>query len=435
MPDIGLYPPVTMRIPYEVLSEIFLIFLEDLQRPSPCSVSNCIHRTITPTTTPLLRVGAVSVAWRRVAWTTPRLWTSVSFAIKDESTKTHATLLQLVKEWIHRAGRVLPLSINAICYTNSETSLEPFLNLLKEHRHRWQKLDFECDHPSILERLLRNNNNTCPSHLNQFRCITTHPSQAEEHAGDVVLDLTADSPREIHSSVPLSCIQTRWQFLRRLCITARLPIDHLMRVLYDAPALTRCTVCLDFIEDIYGEVPPLVHNQLESLDLGFIPYPEDDGSEQTVILEELLSRLSLPSLTTLCITFDEDLNVNFDAAYADMLVSFLSQSRCLLKTFEQCGVIFLDEEAEDQLLAVLMNIASLERLRITTDYRDLSTSFTDHFLGCLSVQHGNPDLLPNLKYFTYNGPLGFSEEVLAQISYDGTAILSNSLHGNTQRPR
>jgi len=417
-PDLRTHRPAIDRVPYEVLSEIFLFYLNNPQETPHFWPYTLAARPAAPTT-PLL-LGAVNITWRNVAWTTPRLWTTVSFKI-IKITKNLEILFGLVEEWIQRAGVVLPLSINVTCH-DSHRSL-PFINLLKEHRHRWQKMDCRCDDPYVFELLLRNDPDTYLSNLKVVH-FTVHHS---EHLTEAVeLDLTADSPEEIYGFVPLSWIKTQWQALKSIGLSTRLPVDQLMHVLRDAPALTFCSANLDFIKEINIEVHPIVHYQLDDIRLRFYTYPEDDGVEQTIILEELLSKLSSPSLTKLIVNFDEELNINFDAAYADTLMNFLARSRCSLKTLEQHGVIFSNEDEEDQLLAVLMATPALEHLTIATDVRDSDKGFSDHFLECLSVQKGDPNLLPKLKYFTYYGPLGFSEEALAMISCEvDTAPLGN----------
>jgi len=420
-PDLGLHRPAIKRVPYEVLSEIFVFYVESPQQPPNVCTYTLTVKPVAPST--LLFLGAVCVPWRNVAWTTPRLWTTVAFKISGINNNL-MTLLDLVKQWLQRAGRELPLFIKVIC-RDSHRSL-PFIKLLKEYRHRWQKMDFRCDAPYVLELLLRKDTDTYTSNLKVVH-FTGHLT--EDHAGPVALDLTADSPEEIYGFVPLSWIKTQWHALRSICLMNPLPVDHLLHVLSDAPALTYCNVNLDFIEEINVEVRPLVHNKLRDLRLRLHIDPEDDGSEQTVILEELLSNLASPSLTKLSVTFDEELNVNFDATYADTLMDFLARSKCSLKTFKQHGVIFSSEHEENQLLAVLITTPTLEHLKITTDIRESDKSISNHFLERLSVQTGDPDLLPNLKHFTYHGPLGFSEEALAKITCDDMA--STSTDGST----
>ncbi|KAF8895846.1 hypothetical protein CPB84DRAFT_1242576 [Gymnopilus junonius] len=85
-------------------------------------------------------IGRVCKAWRRVAWSTPRLWCSVAIRFSEKRYGTQSVLLE---EWIKRSGSC-PLEITLV-QSYSDRTWEPpvdsTLQYLLTTCHRWTKLD------------------------------------------------------------------------------------------------------------------------------------------------------------------------------------------------------------------------------------------------------------------------------------------------------
>lgn len=102
---------------------------------------------------PLL-LGRVCNHWRQIAYSTPRLWTSIHIVTPsarpyDPAFPTDNTwILTAVSKWLARSG-VLPLSISIISSTYSldpfvpiNGHIRPFLNLLSSFASRWRSVSF-----------------------------------------------------------------------------------------------------------------------------------------------------------------------------------------------------------------------------------------------------------------------------------------------------
>jgi len=194
------------------------------------------------------------------------------------------------------------------------------------------------------------------------------------------LDMVAHSPNTIQwgGIRGPSSLKTKWDSLESLWMRGgiRFPMDYLIRILYEAPRLrvVDCSVRLDSIHDNDITKRPFIHDCLELLQISSM-YCEDDSNEQVFILEDLFSYIALPSLKSLAITFD--LDINFDNHYGEILVSFLFRSACSLKNFKQYGVKFADEGEEDQLIRVLAMTSSLEYLEIGMNSQDANESISE----------------------------------------------------------
>ncbi|KAJ7168659.1 hypothetical protein C8R46DRAFT_1092268 [Mycena filopes] len=123
---LALLSPVR-RLPDDILREIFVSSL-----PST-------HNAIMADREAPLLLCHVSSGWRSIAFTTPRLWSSLHVVIRDEG----ETTLSLAQEWLARAG-VLPLSLS-IAFSRSLEEMPadyPLLSLFLGASKRWKSIKF-----------------------------------------------------------------------------------------------------------------------------------------------------------------------------------------------------------------------------------------------------------------------------------------------------
>ncbi|KAF4616146.1 hypothetical protein D9613_011440 [Agrocybe pediades] len=81
-----------------------------------------------------LKIGAVCALWRRVAWSTPYLWTTISIAFFRTSEPEY---VQLLREWLNRSG-TLPIDITVYTGVASSTApAQPLIQMLAASCKRW----------------------------------------------------------------------------------------------------------------------------------------------------------------------------------------------------------------------------------------------------------------------------------------------------------
>ncbi|KAJ7168662.1 hypothetical protein C8R46DRAFT_1350259 [Mycena filopes] len=123
---LALLSPVR-RLPDDILREIFVSSL-----PST-------HNAIMAEREAPLLICHVCSGWRSIAFTTPRLWSSLHVVIRDKADTT----LILAKEWLTRAG-VLPLSLSIGCSRSLDKIPDdyPLLSLFLSVSKRWKSIQF-----------------------------------------------------------------------------------------------------------------------------------------------------------------------------------------------------------------------------------------------------------------------------------------------------
>ena len=126
------FAPV-LRLPPEVTAKIF----EDcIPQIFWCTEDPTLHSKIMPNASIPLVIGKVCRAWRHQAWSTPKLWSSISLLL-DRRTPVDCELL---KEWILRSGRS-PLSIHLRLdrtMTTARNVIQCILSMVAECCERWR---------------------------------------------------------------------------------------------------------------------------------------------------------------------------------------------------------------------------------------------------------------------------------------------------------
>jgi len=122
---------IMQKIPPEVLSNIFQFFVSSDSDSEQCKPHS-----------PLI-LGAICGRWRTIAWSTPRLWDSISI---NFNTSSLGDKLQLAREWLSRSGQ-LPLSISITAGIGRDVPplpvplLSAMIDVINGYAHRWRVLD------------------------------------------------------------------------------------------------------------------------------------------------------------------------------------------------------------------------------------------------------------------------------------------------------
>ncbi|KDR86022.1 hypothetical protein GALMADRAFT_398637 [Galerina marginata CBS 339.88] len=215
------------RFPVEISSRIFSLTINH---------PDTIHaRTKKQTKGPLF-LGAVSRAWRAIAWTTPQLWAFIHVKI---SPKTMAMKTELANEWLARSGQ-LPLTI-VVSWMKKQTSgasvsIDPLIDTINSYANRWRSLEVKLPF-TPLSRLFSN-----PVHQNQLEvlkisCLPQRPAPTDT---PIFANVNLHPQRVQLVYLPLDSINLRWDKMTHLDVDEPF-IDQCLEILSHAPHLQYCT--------------------------------------------------------------------------------------------------------------------------------------------------------------------------------------------------
>lgn len=138
-----LLSPARKLLP-EILQEIFFHCLP------------VAHNAVLDSREAPLLLGRICSQWRRIAYSTPRLWTSIHiFAHPISPTYPSTSSREIARKeaissWLSRSG-ILPLSISMYCNGITASSMtgepinseiQPYLDVVISHAHRWRAIHF-----------------------------------------------------------------------------------------------------------------------------------------------------------------------------------------------------------------------------------------------------------------------------------------------------
>jgi hypothetical protein len=215
------------RCPPELLSEIFLYCLPNSRERKPRRVDNA----------PLL-LGQICSHWRRVAISTARLWTSMSFG---DLLRVLTSEANLAKVWLARAGQY-PLSINLRMVKETAFVFRPAIDLLLPTCERWQHLDMVLPISALVHF------DTIKGRLPQLQSLSLRQLPLEEPFYSRTRDVFEVAP-QLHSlcidHTSARLLSFPWHQLTTLCLRSFL-FDECRGVLPKCPNLKRCEIHFDF---------------------------------------------------------------------------------------------------------------------------------------------------------------------------------------------
>ncbi|KAJ3570921.1 hypothetical protein NP233_g4091 [Leucocoprinus birnbaumii] len=424
------------RLPVDIVEEIFYHCLP------------VAHNAVTSVHEPPLVLGRVCKTWRQVAYSTPRLWTSIHIVaiLSGRSTYLEERDAELggISAWISRSG-ALPLSISIFHDDplpqwpgqSLEYQIQPYLDTLYSQLHRWKSIYFTFRDINWTDILSRIHSEDVPL-LEELQIIDNIASMGWTVSSEDVDIISAFSrqdgvlcaPRLRSLSLPHYIAHTlskdmRWERITSLDITYHhIPfLGDFGRIAIQCSNLTHLTIAFTPVWSTFqgsdpwpssfiGETDPLSPPLLIPLPslqyLSILARPaNDDGVYQT------LTALSTPALRHL--TWQRPSVDPLDPPVESRMVeSFEVFVARLVNPLEELHLI-LDFVCETTLIDILSLVPSLKRLSLAGEpphippYSPLyvSSSQLSRFFGDHFLQEFTPGTLPGRDEDVMNiGPEG-----------------------------
>ncbi|KAF8912222.1 hypothetical protein CPB84DRAFT_763882 [Gymnopilus junonius] len=245
-------------------------------------------------------LGAVCQGWRRIAWSTPKLWTTVSICFHSPKFANH---VDLIKEWISRSG-ALPLSFHIYVteVKNTDVSVEyadgpyfgPYmanedaLQTVQQLSDRWQELDVRLPGACLSDLAVKDG--TAPA----FNSLILESTDGEANSAEFPMNL---SPTHItFRSVSIRFIEITWSNVTDAFISET-NLKECYDLLTVASQLTSCTfVTIHDVADYLMPADPVVHSELQELKVEKLMLERDPSS--------FFGCFTLPSLQILSISMN-----------------------------------------------------------------------------------------------------------------------------------
>jgi hypothetical protein len=356
------FPPI-LRLPHELSAQIFTTAFPENSRNT--------WRSATP-----LVLGKVCSTWRRIAWSTPRLWNTISLR-RPQYSSVH---IELLGEWLERSGQCLlyihityPGFHNGLTQVKT-TPLWQIVHLLSSFSKRWGKLDLDFSDFILFEKFCSISGPHDLPLLSSLsiklgRTMDPHHFIQPFRQAPELLSLRLSGAASLKSLIlPIHRLTRVW--------LGYTPLDECLDLLRDNPQLVHCT--FDCIER-GSNTQNLSHvstNQLESLDL----YLGDRRAAS-----DLFDYLTIPSLNELAI------HTYVFQFRTSSFISFIERSGCVLQRLSLSSATISEKEFVDcmRVIPSLVEL-DLQYMTVTSGQRAEGTS------RALNVDISG-DLLPNLR--------------------------------------
>ena len=344
------HDPFIQRLPLELASQVFTFCIPPQAPDSDPHYVSLLWNNSECRIKPFnIVLGAICRAWRQVAWSTPKLWSTLPIALNRSENKDY---MDLVLEWLGRSAQI-PLDIFVVYnhvaaekpMTLAEDLWKPLIDIANGCSSRWRT--FNINAPGfVFAHITGDGRGTCIlESLHIFEC---HQYQRSSYRFS--LKNAIPKPRHLASdAMALRSIDIDWSNLSTIDIGG-LHVNEILALLRWVPRLTRCTLsCLQYGEDDHLSPPtPTHHHTLEILDIQIL--------DESQTAEQFLNLLILPSLIYLL----------YDSGYNSLenVAAFLDRSACKLTTLYDLNGSFQD------LLTLAPRLQELERLEYPGDIGD-----------------------------------------------------------------
>ena len=374
------HSPIVRQLPPDVTSTIFEFCLSDFADSQFLAFENLFSP---------LYLGAICSYWRDIAWSTPRLWSSL--VVRDPSKHDPDMVAGIAREWLGRSGR-LPLSIR-ILSTFYNKSVSSLIDIVNQYSTRWSELDLYI--PDGYYQRFHASDNHAVIHAPALKSIRIHrPTHASARNLNFQLVSCPRLERASLTHFPMDGSNIQLDNLTHLTLHSMSLIDT-FRILRKTPRLVFFQVsgfCSLYRDQRIG--PPVL-SSLRSLQLLIMNYAED-----------FLDNLVAPHL--------EELNLpRYYIPRIEVITSFLERSTCSLRSYSMIFSVF--PQYFDGFMNILQSMPSLTKLSllsITT--LEIPSPEEYHprnifqlvskvlFSQSTSLKQG---FLPNLKILEYTGKL------------------------------
>jgi hypothetical protein len=336
-----------------------------------------------------LRLGSICQDWRRIIWSTPLLWSSLSMHVSRDTDSTKCSLLM---QWLERA-ETAPLHIKVTAGNDCDEALYDVFEVLVSRAAFWGSID--CVVPSPVHELLENctfpllTSVTLRPASSTLTAFFTEPPKMFDAAPSLVdLDLLG------YNMPPEGVV---WARLRSLKSQA-LRVPDLLDIMRCSPSLVECHA-----RKIYGTTDGFG-------DIDFTGTSLEDTLQHmnlTYLHLSLLSTAALPLLDSIALPSLLRLKVKYNGPGSTLrpITSLLDRSGCQLRAFE----IEEPNLPLGDLILCLKAAPSLEDLSIQSSEISVFPASVGGTWGKELVRLMNPrfndPLLPLLVSFEYYGPL------------------------------
>jgi len=390
-----LYSPFVRLLPPEIMSEIFDFCIPPFELPSNDSPIQTMGTSIP------LRLGAVCLSWRKTAWGTPSLWSTVTLHIT--SAIKLASQVRLLDEWLSRSGH-LPLSIRLSASEEvswAGTNSEDLIKSIAKYSSRWYNIDIRI--PSV-----------CYQHL---------PPCDDEHSLPLLHSILLRPPGgqgdRVHriniSFAPslrylsLSCLYLRsitfhWEVITHLELES-FYVDESLEMLRQATNLVDLNLRRVLGGDDRHDLPeePIVLPALERIII-----VNDKGTDMPLFFD----KITTPSLRILDYTGEGLISI----ASAE-LIELITRSGCPLQELS-ISKASIREEALISLIAIVPTLVKLSLVMPSVPTMQ-HLPLTDKVLRLCDPEHARRNnatcQLPMLESLTYSGGNGFKWSTMVKL--------------------
>ncbi|PPQ97759.1 hypothetical protein CVT26_001807 [Gymnopilus dilepis] len=374
----NLHDPLSNLLPPEISSSIFRACLPTMPHPYVCTDHD--NADGDAFTTPWT-IAAVSQKWRRMAWSSPDLWSNIIV----NADRPLSNQVDKVQHCLNSAGQ-LPLTIRVYAekiQLDEYSHLYTIIRLLNEQCSRWHTLDLRMPF-SFLTDFCNTSQPISNLQVLRLRCPSSSPLPAD------IFSFRNSKPKPLEVNlqfVPFGSVDIDWSRPTRTTFR-RIQVSECLALFKQAPALKECTLSDIFLggEEIKDDV--VMHHNLEKLVI--------KNSDKAMVA--LLSRVAFPGLKSLAFQ-------NFSSLSLSIVSSFLEDSSCHLRelVMARTGLV------PGRLIPFLRGIPSLERLELEPGAPlQISARYSpDKFFEALGLtatwdnRCPSDPLLPNLHFLRY----------------------------------
>ena len=363
------------QLPPEVFSEIFAICLGKAGPQNP--PDHCVSIA-----TPLL-FGRVCSTWRQIAWSTPKLWTSLLLELERSVDPA------LIHQWLVRSSNHLISIYATLRKLNPEptSAILEIMHLISQHSERWQDISFQL--PSFCYLALEGIQDRLPN-LNYI--------SIDSAAARLNLFSVAPFLRIVHVKADhLNGFILPLNQLTELSIDSHDAVESL-DMLRRSPDVVTCSIRGWFEGNIGLHQNPtrILADKLESLHLEF-------QLEFIDPMSDVFDSLTLPAIRNLSCA-----GVEHPFPYSSF-VSLIFRSSCSLRTLSLTALYVSDVEFAECLQALpLLNKLTLTKVQVTSRLLYM-------LKPCYSSNANASCLLPSLDTFECLGLLDLDFSVLASL--------------------
>jgi hypothetical protein len=359
------------KLPAEILVEIFRLALDTwtyMRKQRIQKVQALSH---------------VCAYWRRVAHTTPRLWTEVLFTRLDKMPKSD--YMACMKGWLERSAP-MPIAVNLEITGKARDAGEALMDIIATAAHRWSDVDLTLPSLSVLSRIPT-------ASLKSLERVFLQSTDAKHRADSTRVFLMAE---HLHyakfATLRTGQLLMPWSQLTEIVVTDPSPQECL-------DTLVQCTsiVSARFETGAWPDVPDLSQRPITTL--GRL---EDLSVSVRGCVVPFFVCLALPALKKLCLESHMD---DWSPWGSVEFTQFQLRSPSI-----QCLEINSSYLLSSDLLAILQHVPLLAELQMES----CPNSFDDSIVGALQYTTTQTlPLVPRLEVIQlYYAGVNFEEDAL-----------------------